>query len=415
MSRILLVTIHYWPEISGNAPYTTMIAEHLAAEGHDVAVLAGMPHYPAGRIQPPYRGRLTAFEEHRGVAIHRRAHYVPGRQSAFRRVVYEGTFLLTGSLTMGRPPPDAIVGVSPSLSGAALAAELAYRFRRPFGLILQDLMGRAAEQSGIAGGRTVARATAAAECWLARRAAAVGIVAPEFRGYLAESGVAPSRIVDLANWAHITASVEPPATTRARLGWGDDETVVVHAGNMGLKQGLEQVIEAARLAHVSRARVRFVLMGDGNQRTALERGAAGLQTVAFRPFEPAATFADVLAAADVLLVSERPTVRDMSLPSKVTSYLAVGRPIVGAVVADGATARLLRSTGAARLVDAGDPDGLLRAIVELRDDPEAAKQLNSAGRAYVAGHLSPDLALARISDFVARVATSGAVGRNTRP
>jgi putative colanic acid biosynthesis glycosyltransferase WcaI len=403
VSRILFVAIYYWPELSGNAPYTSLLAEHLAERGHDVTVLTGMPHYPEGRIQRAYRGRLGWSEEHRGVEVRRRAHYVPGRQTALRRAAYEASFLLTGSFFRARPRPDIIVGVSPCLSGAALAAEYAFRTRRPFGLILQDLMGRAAEQSGISGGRTVARATAAAEGWIARRASSVAVVAPDFVAYLLDRGVRSDRIVHLPNWTHIAEPRGDRAATRRRLGWADHETIVLHAGNMGLKQGLEQVVDAAKSAGPRAAGVRFVLMGDGNQRSELERRAAGLSNVDFRPFEPPETFPDTLAAADILLLSERPSVRDMSLPSKVTSYLAAGRPIIAAVAAEGATAGLVTRSGAAILANAGDPPGILRAIASIRADPVAGERLGRAGQRFATTELSSLDGLARSAEFVEQI------------
>ncbi|NEE17733.1 glycosyltransferase, partial [Streptomyces sp. SID7499] len=103
---------------------------------------------------------------------------------------------------------------------------------------------------------------------------------------------------------------------RARLGWPEGTPVLLHSGNMGLKQGLDVLVDTARIA----PDVRVVLMGDGNQRDALRARAEGLANVDF--LEPAAAeeFTDVLAAADVLAVTQRASVLDMSVPSKLTSY-----------------------------------------------------------------------------------------------
>ena len=119
--------------------------------------------------------------------------------------------------------------------------------------------------------------------------------------------------------------------TRARFGWKDGEQVVLHAGNIGLKQGLEQVIEAARIAADRHEFVRFVLSGGGSQAAAIQAAAGGLPNVDFLGFQPDGIHASLLDAADVLLLSERATQIDMSLPSKLTAYFAAGRPVVAAV------------------------------------------------------------------------------------
>jgi glycosyltransferase involved in cell wall biosynthesis len=231
----------------------------------------------------------------------------------------------------------------------------------------------------------------------------VAVVAPDFVAYLLDHGVRSDRIVHLPNWTHIAGPRGDRVATRRRLGWADHETIVLHAGNMGLKQGLEQVVDTAKLARPRAAGVRFVLMGDGNQRSELERRAAGLSNVDFRPFEPPETFPDTLAAADILLLSERPSVRDMSLPSKVTSYLAAGRPIIAAVAAHGATAGLVARSGAAILADAGDPQEILRAIASIQADPVVGERLGRAGQRFAATELSSQDGLARSAEFVEQI------------
>ena len=267
---------------------------------------------------------------------------------------------------MRLPRPDAVLGVVPSLSGGIVARAAAARFRVPYGLIFQDLVGKAAEQSGVAGGGRVSGVVRTAEGWAARGASAVGVISEGFRPYLESMGVDPARIRRLRNWTHTGEATIERAAMRAELGWPDDAVVCLHAGNMGYKQGLDNVVEAARLAQRAapgaRSPLLFVLMGDGNQRNSIARLAAkyALTNVRILPLQPAETFASVLAAADILLINQRGSVDDMSLPSKLTSYFASGRPVVAAAAAHSETARELalerrrtggtpgRSGGAAR-------------------------------------------------------------------
>lgn len=99
---LLVVSTNYAPELTGIGPYAAQLAEHWAASGADTHVLAGMPHYPAWRTDPAYRGMWRAEEHRAGVTVHRRRHYVPPRQSALRRAAFEASILAHGLLA---PPP----------------------------------------------------------------------------------------------------------------------------------------------------------------------------------------------------------------------------------------------------------------------------------------------------------------------
>ena len=401
MSHILFAGINYWPELSGISPYTTGLAEYLANHGHHVTVITGFPHYPSWSVDPEYRGELRRTETIAGVEVIRRRHFVPSHQSVAGRGLYEATFFAHG-LFSSPDRPDVVIGVTPSLSGAALARIFAARWHVPYGVIVQDLMGRAAKQSGMAAGGLVAGTVSRFEAWTVARARAVGVVSPSFVPYLRSLGVRPSRIVDLPNWNVRPAVPASAAETRERYGWGSSH-IVLHAGNMGLKQGLEQVLEAARISAMSEPLMRFVLLGDGNQREHLQEAAAGLANVQFLPSQSDDDYAAALAAADVLLISQRASVADMSLPSKLTSYCAAGRPIVAAVRSDGATYREIQRTGAALTVPAGDPEGLLHAITWLRDDPGEAARLGAAGASYAATALGSSEGLERGRKFVERL------------
>jgi glycosyltransferase involved in cell wall biosynthesis len=410
LANVLVVGVNYRPETTGIAPYTTALAEHLAASGHRTTVLTGFPHYPAWKLESGER-RLRAVESLGGVRVLRRRHYVPRSQSALRRGAYEGTFLVHGLLS--RPErPDVVLGVVPSLSGGILARLHASRAHAPYGLIVQDLMAPAAEQSGIQGGRRVARITAALERWGAINAAAVAIASDSFRPYLGELGVADDRIVSFPNWVHVALPSGDRAATRQRLGWRPDTRIALHAGNMGLKQGLEQVVSAARRADERGDDVVYVLVGDGSQRDALEALAVGIGRIRFLPFQPEAEVPNMLEAADVLLVSERATVIDMSLPSKLTSYFAAGRPIVAAVPDLGSTAGEVRRSGAGLVVPVGDPDRLNEAVAHLGADEEKAEGLGNAGRQYALTSLGESAAMLRVDQLLERLI--GAKDRGSR-
>jgi putative colanic acid biosynthesis glycosyltransferase WcaI len=395
--RLLLVSTNYAPEQAGIGPYATQIAEHWAASGAEVHVWAGIPHYPAWRTAPEYRGVWRTLEERAGVLVHRRRHTVPPHQTAVRRALYEASILAHG---LAAPPrmarPDAVLAQLPSLAGGVLGARIARRYGLPYVPVVQDLMGAAAAQSGIRGGDRAAAAARAVEAYVLRRATLVGVIHETFVDEVAAMGVPRERIRLVPNWSHVARPSQPRARTRARLGWQEGRTIVLHSGNMGLKQGLEVLVEAARQA----PDVQVVLMGDGNQRERLRTLGAGLPNLRFLPPADEAAFPDVLAAADVLAVTQRASVLDMSIPSKLTSYFAAGRPVVASVAEAGGTAQEVRRSDAGLVIPPEDPAALLAAVRKLADDPVAAEELGARGPAYAEDRLSREAGLARITGLL---------------
>jgi glycosyltransferase involved in cell wall biosynthesis len=143
-----------------------------------------------------------------------------------------------------------------------------------------------------------------------------------------------------------------------------------------------------------------VLLGDGSERRRLEDLASGLPNVEFLDLQPAETFLDVLAAADILALNERPTVLDMSLPSKITSYFRASRPVVAAVHPDGATARTLTGCGGALVTPPDDPPTLLAALCRLKEDEVLRRKLETCGAAYAHDNFDRATCLAKAERFV---------------
>jgi glycosyltransferase involved in cell wall biosynthesis len=366
-----------------------------------VDVVTGMPHYPEWEVWPAYRKRLWTREHVNGVRVSRRWHYVPRSQSAVQRALYEGTFLAS-STSPFLPRPDAIIGVTPTLGGAVQARLMAARYRVPYGIIFQDLSGRAAAQSGISGGGRVARVGRASEGWAARGATLVGIIAEGFRPYLTELGVEPGRIRRVRNWTHVGPATLDRDTVRHLLGLSPDQTICLHSGNMGSKQGLENVVECARLASASDPNLHFVLIGDGNQRQTLEQLVARSQltNVTFLPIQSKELFPSVLSAADILLVNQRGSVTDMSLPGKLTAYFASGTPIVAAVADDSEAAIEIDAARGGLVVDLARPDALMTALRTVASDVDLRARLADAARRWSVERLSPAGVLGEYQRFV---------------
>lgn len=402
--HVLVVGINYAPEHAGIAPYTAGTCAYLAEKGAEVLVLAGVPHYPSWRVPSTYRRRLRTIERLDGVQVRRLLHSVPRKQTALTRGFYEATFALHVATQHVPKRPNLILSVVPSLLGSLAAALRARWLRVPLILWVQDLMGAAARESGISGGHGIAWWTNVIEAWVLRQAAAVIIISEAFRPIVIDAGVAEGRVTMVPNWTHVDVSRGARSTTRQRLGWKDDEIIALHSGNMGFKQALENVVEAARLSSASGVQIRFVLMGDGSQREILERLASGLSNIQLLPPADAEDFPDVLAAADVLIVNERASAVNMSLPSKLTSYFSSGVPVVAAAPADGGTVTEIRRSGAGVSVAPETPEALLQAVLDLASDADRHAALGRAGAAHARAHLGAAVSLSAICDLLKKTA-----------
>jgi colanic acid biosynthesis glycosyl transferase WcaI len=410
--RVAILGINYAPERIGIAPYATGLAKGLTKRGHDVQVLTGFPHYPQWKRDEGSRG-FRSEEEIDGVRVRRLSHHVPRGPSWAGRAAMELTFGLQ-LLTTRWGRPEVVVCVTPPLLAAAMSAVRArLTWRRPsVGAIVHDLYGRGVAETGAMSG-IAARPVRVLESAALRLADGVAVIHAGFAADLVEHlGVDPGRIREIRNWNHI----EPPDPStsvafRNAHRWGADEVVVLHAGNMGYKQGLENVIAAAELAARSGSRVRFVLLGDGNQRMSLKAAGAGAGALEFLPLVGEEQFPAALGAADVLLVNERPGVARMAMPSKLTSYFSSGKPILAATDSCGFTAAEIAASGAGVWVPADRPDLLLSEAIRLGTDRALGAQLGEAGRRHCELLLSEEAALDRYEQWIIDLAAVRRAGR----
>jgi putative colanic acid biosynthesis glycosyltransferase WcaI len=410
--RATLICLHYPPEPSGNAPYSGALAEGLAARGMDVQVVTGLPHYPQWRVYDGFEKGGTELRN--GVPVTRHRHPVPTNPRLTSRLGMELAFGFR-ALTANWHKPDVVVLVSPALFSSMLVAVRAVLSRRPFVVWVQDFYSLGAAEAGQAGALQ-SRLLAAAERLLFSRARAVVVIHERFkRSVVTRIRVDPAKVVVIRNWSHVEEFAEESLDTRSlmrqELGWPDDVTVVLHAGNMGVKQGLPNVVEAAKIADRDNQPLLFVLMGDGNQRAALEAMATATCLQFLDPV-PQELFTAALGAADVLLVNERPGVKDMSVPSKLTSYFATGLPIVASTDSGSVTAEEIEASRAGIRVDADRPELIVGAAMELRNNAPISRALGRNGLEFRRSNLSADSSIDSFHELLVKLAMNSLGGRD---
>lgn len=405
--RVTIIGLHFAPEPSGNAPYTTGLAVGLAARGFEVSVITGYPHYPEWRRRPGYDGWLVK-DNQSGVKVTRLRHFIPRRPTGLARLHMELSFGVR-VLCAKWDKPDVVILVSPALlsSAAAMCRIKAGVKRPPVAVWVQDLYSRGLVETNSAGGR-MARLLQHLESRVMRSADNLVAIHARFKDHLVnELGVDRTRVHVIRNWTHL-----PPATAsgrqafRGKMGWKQDDFIVLHAGNMGMKQGLENVVEAARVALTRKSRVKFILMGDGHQRANLQAMGRGLPNLEFVDSLPGDEFEKALTAADALLVNELPGVRDMSVPSKLTSYFNAGLPVLAATDDGSVTAEEIRTSGGGIRVSPSDPVALVDAAERLRRDVPLAEGLGAKGLRYRLDTLGAETAMDRYDVLVTNLASS---------
>lgn len=409
--HVVVVGIHYAPEPTGVAPYTTAMAEYLATRARLVTVLTGLPHYPTWRVPAAYRGFTRNPELHSpSLRLVRHAHAVPRRMTAWSQLRYQAGFALRVARTRLPERPDLVIAVTPSASSAVAGARLAAEYGCPLVTVVQDLTasrGRMAEDSGTGAwvsGRptgTIARLEAAALCQADR----VVVRSEAMVCAVTACGVAENRVDAVPIWPALRPSDLSRNEARKRLGWARDRFTVVYCGDMGPAQGLDTVLDAARELERREVQASFVLAGDGPNRRALqqrlEAGAArSVRLVDQVGPDDAAT---MLAAADLLVLSETPGIGVGWLPGVAPSYLAAGRAVVAAVSPLGVVGRELVRSGAGRLVEPGDAGQLADAIEGLNRSREQRRALADAALTYADSAYDRAEAMRGLETTVARV------------
>lgn len=407
--RILALGINYWPEETGIAVFNTGRCEYLAARGHEVTMCTGFPYYPQWRVDDRYRGRLFGRETRNGVRILRSYLYVPRRATTIRRIVHEASFVASSAIrALGGRRPDILLTESPPLALALSSIVLSRAWGIPYVFHVSDLQPDAAVDLGMLTSGPVTRVLYALERLAYRHAGLVATLTPAMRRRILAKGIAAERVTVFPDWTE-PALFDLPlegggAAARARLDL-DGAFLVVHAGNMGVKQGLDVVLGAAERSRTDRD-LAYVLVGDGAMRRTLEDQARErkLGNVRFLPLLATPLFHELLSAADLTLVTQQRVVADIAFPSKVRTLMAAGRPVVASVNASSEVAKVVGDAGAGVVVTPEDPQALLDSILALRGGADRRRRMGIQGRAYARANWDPKGILPEMEQALLRVA-----------
>ena len=411
--RILVMCPHFEPDVAPTGVVMSRIVHELAGAGHEIHVVTALPWYAHHRVEEPWnqvtwktRTETTAWGS--VVRLHPRGG--ADKSNLLRRtfgfVLFSVAAVVAGWRVAPRRRFDAVLAMSPPLT-LGLAAKLVAVVRRaPLIFNVQDVFPDAAVATGAISNRWVIGVARLLEKATYRAARYVTVLSEDLHHNVAAKlpERSRSRVIVIPNFAD-TERIRPGdrlTAYRRELGIGD-RCVVMYAGNVGYSQSLHSMIDAAR----SRPDLVFVINGQGSARPDLERSADGLANVIFGDFQPAERLSEVLATGDIHVVPLRRGLGHVSVPSKVYSILAAGRPVVAAVDPGTEVPRLVQAAQCGVVVEPDDPEAFGEAIDSLAADAELRAQLGERARRHVEHEASPGAVAARYVELFERVRTPG--------
>ncbi|MEO6065527.1 MAG: glycosyltransferase [Lysobacterales bacterium] len=374
------MTRYYWPELIGSAPFSTDIAEWLARHGRRVTVLSGLPHYPMSEVFPGYldgRGRREMINT---VCVERLRVAAPRGPAAGWRIVNELEFLARGlyALATGRIRRQPLVlALCPSILCVALGI-LARERGGVCVAIVHDIQSGLAQGLGMVGGKgRLARLMRWCERIVLNRADQIVVLSAEMQLQLRQIGVtAPIEIMPI--W--VDTDHLRPAETVARA-----SLKLLYSGNLGRKQGLEQVVALAEQLAARRPEIEIVVCGDGSQAKdlAIEIAVRQLDNVRLLALQPQERLSHALSAGDIHLVPQNPEAAAFAVPSKVFNIMAVGRPFVATALPGSVLWQLQQRSGAFLCVPPNEPSAFADAVLRLADDEPLRRELGRRGRIFI--------------------------------
>ena len=358
--RVLVVNLYYPPDAAASAYLLGELTEDLARH-HEIHVVAGRPSYDPD----------TATYRPTGVEVTRVTTTAFSRVGIPGRLANYASFAVMATVRACLVPrPDVVVTMTDPPIAGVIGMIAAARHRLPFVQICHDVYPDIAVTLGKMRGRRATRLWRTMNGVVSRRAQRLVVVGRDMAEKLGREGVEAAKLAYIPAWANDqTLDEEEIARTRRAQGWEDD-FVVMHAGNMGLAQNLDVLVDAAERLR-DHTDIRLLFLGDGAAKPRLvsEARRRGLDNLVFLPYRPKDEAQALMSAADIHVVSLVPGLWGCATPSKVYGIMAAGRPYVAAVDAGSEPDRIASELGCGVRTEAGDSAALAQAILAMRSAP----------------------------------------------
>ncbi|MGJ0486529.1 MAG: glycosyltransferase WbuB [Methylomicrobium sp.] len=407
--KIMLYGINYAPELTGIGKYSGEMCDWLAARGHEVRVITAPPYYPEWRIGGGYSAWTYRKEQLNSVNVLRCPLFVPNRPTTLTRLLHLASFALSSLpavLSQWRWKPDVIITVEPTFFCVPAALLLSRLTGAKSLLHIQDFELDAMLGLGLAkNGRLKTAVCQAVESFFMRRFSAVSSIS---HSMLARARNKTRQSVPLhffPNWVD-TDFIKPEVDAsdfRRRWVLSDTSKIILYSGNLGKKQGLDLLLQAAK--HLSsEPDVLFLVLGEGAEKQNLIEQAEQLElnNVRFDSLQPYQDLPALMALADVHLVIQKKGAADAVLPSKLTTILAAGGYAL--ITAEAETELGILCEQYPGIAERVEPENLEQFVTSLKSMLNAAKtgrpRVNMKARQYALENLGKEAILRGFEEFL---------------
>ncbi len=371
-------------------PFQIELSRCLASRGHTVL------HLHFAEFQTP-KGETGARDcDAPGFRIEAVSLGQPFAKDRFLRRLFQeiriGTLIAERAMAFG---PDLVVGCNMPLDAQRQLRRACADVKVPFVFWLQDIYSAAiahylTERLGLAG-RLIGNRYRRLERDLLGSSDAIVAISERFIPTLADWGIAPERVTVVLNWAPLSEirPVEKDNDWARRHGL-QDKTVALYTGTLGLKHNPAILLDLARAGAAKGLEV--VVVSEGKAAQWLEESARAdcVGNLTVLPFQPMKLYAQLLGAGDILLAILGAEAAAFSVPSKILSYLAAGKPVVASLANDNDTAKIVESVGAGRVVSPDDNAAFIGQTLALADDPGLRTAMGENGRAFAEANFAVD-------------------------
>jgi len=403
--RVTFLTHYFPPEVGPAQTRLHELAKRLIAAGETVTVVTGFPNYPAGEIFPGYRGKRFMEDTFDGIRVLRTWVFATRSRGFIGRLLNYYSFPMFSLLAVRKLGPTDIIYVqSPPLFTGLAALWFSRLKRAPYIFNVSDIWPQSAVELGMLRNRFAIRLAEMLERHIYRRATRITVATPGILERLAVRGIPREKIFLLTNGVDTAAyNVSSPDRDLAKRLGLDGHKVFMYAGLHGLAQGLDVILEAAKLTR--NPDVLYVFVGDGADKPALvaKAEAEGISNVRFLPIQPTSTLPAVLNLAYATVIPlRRLDLFKAALPSKLFDSMAASRPIVAPLW--GEAAALVEAAACGLVVEPEDARGVQEAVEKLAADPALAQRLGEQGRRYVVEHFNRDDIAKRLIELLEEAA-----------